>query len=404
MALIPKDLQRFRIDGQNITPQYIKATPSIIEMAENILDCFRYAPSDTYGILRDSLDVYAQTSQRHRLIRGFIHILEARLEFEDNAAVAPSELRRMLFQKAGALEASSFDNRTWRDAIFNEVAAQTGISAAELESRLYSDLKDERVIVSFDDLSSEELVAEYNLALAKSLIGYARSLVFTIVFENSTAQGVRRLFRALRFFNLLFDAQPITDQAWQFTVDGPSAVLAQPQKYAMSLASFLPQLFAFHSWHATAQVEWDKKNYTWQIQPKDIDMSHHTIPERIPEEAQTLASRIADMAPEWRVHRDCPFITFGPQAVWVPDFSIENAQKDGQPTVHVEVLGSWRADYLNRRLALLEHYKPKNLILVLSDKLRADASHLSASAVSVVFYKRTPLPKDIIACAKKLGL
>ena len=70
MSLIPKDLQRFSIDGPNVTPSYIKPTPAVSRLVEQILDCFRFGVDDTYGNLQDALESIALASQRHRLIHG----------------------------------------------------------------------------------------------------------------------------------------------------------------------------------------------------------------------------------------------------------------------------------------------------------------------------------------------
>lgn len=92
----------------------------------------------------------------------------------------------------------------------------------------------------------------------------------------------------------------------------------------------------------------------------------------------------------------------GPQCIWIPDFTIQNTVT--QKEVHVEVLGVWRADYLNRRLTQLAQLKsyPNNFILVLSDKLKIDAESMQKTLIPVVTFKRTPRPQDLIAMAQKL--
>ena len=399
MALIPKDFQRFSIDGPSVSPQYIKPTPAVVQMVEQILECFRFGVDDTYGNLNDALETICMASQRHRLIHGIIHILEDRLQFNETADVDPVQLRKSLFQKAAAVKAEQFSDHLWRDEIVSQVAAEFGIPAAQIDNYLYSDLKSERRITAFDDIETEDAIAEYNLALAKSLLLYARSLTFTIDFEpESCTASIRKLFQSLRFFNLLFEATAITETAWQFTVDGPSAVLPQPQKYATSLASFLPTLFLFKNWHATTSIEIDDQKVTWQLGPKDFTPPLMQFAHRIPEEAEQLAARISEIDPSWRVHHDAPFLQFGPQAVWIPDFSITNTKTN--KSAHVEVLGFWRADYLNRRLESLQK-APHNLILVLSEKLKIDAEKLTSTNVQIVFFKRTPKPKDILQIAEK---
>ncbi len=401
MALLPKDLQRFSIDGQNVVPQYIKPTKSVLELAEQILGCFRFSPDDTYGTLTDALEPLCLQSQRHRLIKGMIHILESRLEFGESQDIDPVLLREELFAKAAQVDAAAFLKMDWREPIAAEICEKYHIKREDLEDSIYSDLKDERKILSFEDLEPEDLVSEYNMTLARSLLLYARKLTFTVDLGKTTAQSLRRLFQSLRFFNLLFEAQPLTETIWQFSVDGPSAILPQPQKYAMSLASFLPTLYSFSVWHATAEIYMDEHVYSWQHTPDAFEPPLMRHPERIPEEAGQLSQRIVQIDPEWEISKDYPVLMMGPQCAWVPDFSIRN--KMTKKVAHIEVLGYWRADYLNRRLELLKK-APKNLILVLSDRLKLDEAAIQKTPVSIITFKRTPRPQDVIKIAETCAI
>ena len=400
MPLLPKDLQRFSIDGPNASPQYIKATPSVAQIAQQLLDCFRYSPDASYGDLSESLEPLCLASQRHRLIRGLIHILESRLTFDDTCEIDPVLLREDLFKRAAALDGKAFAQMQWRDEILRQTAEHFQIDAQQIDEHLYADLRNERKICSFEDIEPDALIAEYNLTLAKSLLLYAQKLAFTIDLGSESAQTLRKLFQSLRFFNLLFEAQAITDNVWQFSIDGPSAVLPQPQKYASSLAMFLPTLFLFSAWHATADLEVDGKKCTWQLKPNDFEPPQIQLVQRLSEEAEQLSRRIPEIDPAWQITPNYPILTLGPQNVWIPDFSIENRETGA--VAHVEVIGLWRADYLNRRLQNIEHL-PKNMILVLSDKFKMDKQKLSNSAISLVTFKRTPRPQDVIAAAKRIG-
>ena len=129
MAFIPKDYQRFRIDGQNIIPQYIKATPSIVATVDQLIDCFRFAVGESYGSLRDSYEPLCMESQRHRLIRGIIHLLESRLQFEAPADADIVGLRMKIFERAAQIDGNAFVNRSkWRDDLLDEFASESQMS------------------------------------------------------------------------------------------------------------------------------------------------------------------------------------------------------------------------------------------------------------------------------------
>ncbi len=394
MAVLPKPLQRFTTDGLRVMPQYVKPTNAVYQLEEQILDCYRYSLDDSYENLMDQLEPMCQASQRHKLIRGFMHLLDKRLSYADLSIEDPIGLRLELFRRAARVPASDFAKKSWRDDIIKEVAKQFEVDPNKMDELLYADLKDQRKISAFDDLDADELLAEYNLALAQSLLLYARSLEFTINISPKEANALRRLFRHLRFFNLLFEVKHLTETSWQFKVDGPSAVLPQPQKYGLELASFLRTLYEFSDWAATASIDLEQNGKTklWELKPGDFDAPHKQIFERIPEEANKLIERLRETAPELEIIDTPSILNFSNQAVWIPDFSAKIRATGA--IAHVEVLGFWRADYLNRRLKALTK-APKNLILVLSEKLKVDKTALADTKIPIVTYKTTPLPKNV---------
>ena len=395
MAILPKPLQRFCIDGNNASPQYVKPTTAVFQLEAQIIDNYRYSIDDTYELLNDTLEPLCQSSQRHKLIRGMIHILDKRLAFEEQTDMDPVKLRLALFEKAAQVTAEDFEKKTWRDEILRSTAEAFHISPAALDERLYADLKNQRKIKAFDDIEPDELLSEYNLSLAQSLMMYAKSLSFTLTLGPNESQSLRRLFRHLRFFNLLFEVKAIADATWQFKIDGPAAVLPQPQKYSIDLASFLRTLFEFKNWAATAEVDPDGsgKPKLWQLKPDDFTPPHIQVIERIPEDAMRLIQRIRELAPEIEITETPAILQFSPQAVWIPDFTATIRASHAQ--AHIEILGYWRADYLNRRLKALKK-APSNLILVLSEKLKVDKAALADTQIPIVTYKTTPLPKNVI--------
>lgn len=395
MSVLPKNLQRFSMDGTRVMPQYIKPTNAVFQLEEQLLDCYRYSIGDTYELLEDQLEPMCQTSQRHKLIRGFIHLLDKRLRYSEQTELDPIALRLELFKRAAKVPGSEFSKKTWRDDIINETSKSFNIKSKDIDEYLYSDLKNQRKICGFDDIEPDELLAEYNLALAQSLLLYARSLEFTLTLSPREGNALRRLFRYLRFFNLLFEVKHINEATWQFRVDGPSAVLPRPQKYAIELASFLRTLFEFSDWCATAEIDLDGNNNRkqWQLKPDDFTPPKKQILERIPEEAEQLIKRLKEIAPELDITETPSILHFSPQAVWIPDFSA-TVRATGA-TAHIEILGFWRADYLNRRLNALKK-APKNLILILSEKLKVDKTALAETQIPIVTYKTTPLPKTVL--------
>lgn len=399
MSVLPKPYQRFTTDGLRVMPQYVKPTSAVFQLEEQILDCYRYSIDDTYENLMDQLEPMCQASQRHKLIRGMMHLLDKRLAYADQLIADPMALRLELFRRAARVTPSEFAQKTWRDDIIASVSAEFGLKPGTIDELMYSDMKDQRKISGFEDIEPRELLAEYNLSLAQSLLLYAKSLEFTLNVSAKEAILLRRLFRHLRFFNLLFEVKRLTESTWHFKVDGPSAVLPQPQKYGIELASFMRTLFEFGDWVATASIDLDQngKIKQWEVKPDDFEAPKRFVFERIPEEANRLMDRLRELAPDLEIIDKPDILQFSSQAVWIPDFSAKIRATGA--VAHIEVLGFWRADYLNRRLKALAK-APKNLILVLSEKLKVDKAALAETQIPIVTYKTTPLPKTVLQAIK----
>lgn len=400
MAIIPKDLQRFKIDGGQISPQYVALTPAIETIASQLLDCFRYAPGTLYGDLCDSLEDLCVASPRHRLLRGMIHVLESRLVFDGSLKIDPEKLRESLFMRAGKMGSEVFLDPECRKEILQATASECGISAHDIERGLYADLKDERKIVDFNGTDERGLVGEYNLSMAKSLLMYAREFVFTIVLDGSR-ERIRRLFQRLRFFNLLFETERITENAFQFRVDGPCAVIEQPQKYSLSLASFFPTLFEFSSWHATASVDIDGKSYQWQISPGDFEMDVPECPERLPELSRQLSDRILESLPQCGLSLDCPLVDIGGQCVWIPDFSLHPSTFPCD--IHVVIVEKFRTPSFSRRIGAMRAGFAADMsgafwIFILHESANFDESVFDRSNIRIIKFKKTPKSQDVIRC------
>ncbi|MFA5625366.1 MAG: DUF790 family protein [Bradymonadales bacterium] len=401
--MLPKNLLRSREDNHSVFPLYITASPSIVEALNTVLDIFRASIDDNYENLIDDINDLCSTSQRHRLLRGLCHLLEQRLEFyELSDTVSPEELRERIFLESAAVGQEGYTKLQWRNEILQNVAKTLGLSANDLEELLYCDLKGQRKIKSFEDLEDEELIARYNLSLAQTVLFRAKSLDFELKLSGkNTAPMLRKIFSALKFHGLLFELQ-VEGELYKFSLDGPNALFSQAQKYGVQLAAFLPMLFRFKDWEAKAKVLCDANRYKdFVLSPADFDYPLKPLPMRLPEEQERLIERLKELAPDWLCEPNPQILELGGQQLWIPDFSMEHRLTKRR--VHIEIIGFWRSDYLRRRLKLLKTRAAKNLILILSDKLKVDREALDAVHPQLLFYKSTVRPQAVLklieACA-----
>ena len=78
-------------------------------------------------------------------------------------------LREKAFLAAAAgprKQAGTFD----RNVILEQIAAETGATATEVDRGLFADLRSEQRLVKFDDFTVDQLLHRYNVALAQTLL------------------------------------------------------------------------------------------------------------------------------------------------------------------------------------------------------------------------------------------
>jgi uncharacterized protein len=85
--------------------------------------------------------------------------------------------------------------------------------------------------------------------------------------------------------------------------------------------------------------------------------------------------------------------------VIVPNYTLTHA--DGR-VVHVEILGFWKKEHLERRLKLLED-APWPLVLVVSERMKAERAKLAAVPDRVVFYKGVIHVDKVLEAAQRLA-
>jgi uncharacterized protein len=85
--------------------------------------------------------------------------------------------------------------------------------------------------------------------------------------------------------------------------------------------------------------------------------------------------------------------------VFVPDFALRHP--DGR-TVHLEIMGFWRPDYLRRKLSKLRRAAMPDLIVAVSERLNVGADDVADLAGPVLFFKGKLEPRAILEKLERL--
>lgn len=400
--MLTADLVRARPVKGVMKPQFLAVDePSVAEDATWLCEVASDALQRrlTRGEIDETLAAEAQIRPDHKQLNGLAKILFDRCRFDTECPVTPKELREKVFLLSAqrgplAIAPDPFDRPT-AEQVLAEVGAELGLSIEAVREALYADRKQEQRLLEMDALTPETLVQRYNVGLVQALLLRASAIEVTLV--SPPAARVRQLLRYVKFHELMHRA---TRKGKKLTlqIDGPESVLKQSSRYGLKLATFFPALLLNDTWKLKADLIWKDKPRTLSLDESTGLVTHYK--DRggyTPRVAKWFAERFAELETDWVLSDGKKPLTVGGHVV-MPDFTLTR----GTDEVHLEILGYWRRDYLERRLEAFAAEGPTNLILAVSKKLVADKSELKNFPGAVVPFTEIVPAKKVIAAAEAM--
>jgi predicted nuclease of restriction endonuclease-like RecB superfamily len=399
-------LVRVRQAKNKLVPLYVNATDEGLRaLAEQIIFAYRNSPGRTRGEIDDDLKDFTPEGPRGLLPAGLAKLCEDRCEFEVAADHPPDELREAVFKAAATAraEAANSMQRFDRAAVMREVAEQLSLTldVEQIDRSLFADLKDEQRVISFEDITAENLLHRYNVALAQAIL-LRCSLMEVRVYAETPAR-FRQLFRAVKFHRLICTIQETPGNSYKLTLDGPLSLFSSTNKYGLQLALFLPTLLHCKAFDLRANIRWGAERKEKQFALSGLDGLKSHAPDfgvYTPPELQMFADTFATKVKGWILDTD-PHPILLASGVWVPDFKLTHA-KTGKE-VFVEVFGFWRKGDIEQHYKNLAKGAPGKFVLCVSEQMRADEADEVTFGDGVYRYKRTPLPEEVARMAEKVA-
>jgi predicted nuclease of restriction endonuclease-like RecB superfamily len=391
---------RVRHARNRLVPLYIPANDrQWLGLAEQLIYAFGDAEGKARGELDEQLAELVGDGPGQLVHQGLAKLLEDRCEFEVASDVPPEKVREAVFAVAGrhhaaATAAVPFD----RDAALAEAASELDLSAEQVDTALFADLKGEQRVLKFEPITPEQLLNRYNTALAQAIL--LRSTSMEVRVWNETAARFRQLFRAVKFHRLIATIRPAEGSSYKIQLDGPLSLFSSTQKYGVQLAMFLPTLLHCRTFELKADVRWgaDKKEKTFTLSGADGLRSH--LPDfgvYTPPELKNFAANFRDNVTGWTLSDDpAPRLLDG--TIFVPDFTMTHTATGEE--LAVEVLGFWRKLDIETHYRRLKKAFPGRFVLVVSEAYRTDDDGDFAAGNEVYRFKRTPIADEVA----KLGL
>ncbi|MBO7742147.1 MAG: DUF790 family protein, partial [Victivallales bacterium] len=293
------------------------------------------------------------------------------------------------------------------NAYRNELAANAGDAGRFiLESSLYADLPEYDRVENFRDVQPKELLERYNNALVQGLLLNAGSITVTVATTESPK--LRRLVKYLRFFQLLASLERVDAPEgnadgklrMKMEIAGPASILEQSRRYGMQLATFFPVLCTMEEWTLDAEVDWgDKKAALKLDQSSNLTCHYHNFAAYLPDEIRLFHSHFKEVARDWEIVGDTPFIKGKGREIIIPDLSFRHT--DGT-LVHLELFNRWNNARLSQRLQWLAKHPKQKLILGVDTSVAGKAENAEAIENSVWFREHGFTYRDYPTCSKTI--
>lgn len=407
---------RIKISEDQVSTRPIEANYHYLSVANELAKLFQANVGRSRGQLAEALRDYEGDRLDYPVIRGLAAVLEARCTFtsatlttgDDDPLLKPTDLRAILFRQGPVTRQPDLFRQTTRQQVLAETAIKTGLTTSEIEVALFSDLAEEQVLLDpGEPIAPGDLIARYNLELARGLLYWAREVRIFI------QDGYKDLFRYIKLFKLMYTVHP-GDQAegYHITLHGPiSPFVKSTIRYGLQFAKFLPALLLCQHWHMEADVLPPKApgpeplRYTLQDSTnlrthfKAADLFDSQLEADFAAEFET---KYGGAKRKWELAREDELIVTG-DTVMIPDFSLTHRQ-DGRRAL-VEIVGFWHPNYLERKLAKVRQAGRIDLILLVYESANvAEGTFEAVTAGEVLTFRRKPILKEVLAAAERCAV
>jgi predicted nuclease of restriction endonuclease-like RecB superfamily len=399
--LLTVDLVRARRKkDQTLAPVYLTGPT-----AERLLPVARYY-LETHvakiGETRDEIDEALRALEvpaRDRLAAaGLRKVIEDRCEYAVGGDADPEKLREEVFAAAArahkALDVrADFD----RAAVLAEVAGRLGTTPEAIEAGLYADLRGSEILKSVDPLPPEAAIERYNLGLAQAIL--LRAVRVTVRLGKAEPRLVRRIFRSIRFHQLIHVVRRDAEGGYTIELDGPFSLFESVQRYGLKLALFLPSVLACPSFHVRAEVLWGKERqpFVFELGPGDGLVSSAPEPPDTSPELELFCAGFERLESAWKVRRSTKIFALPGEVACVPDLVFENGETGEE--VYLEVFGFWSRAAVWQRVEQIRHGGLRcRLLLAVGKQLRVSQDVLGEEDAGELYvYKATMSPRAVLS-------
>lgn len=402
---------RLKIREGQVSTRPLPVDYRTLGMAGEIIKLFQRHIGRSRGQLYEALRDYEGDSLDYPVIRGLASVVEGQSTFSSDPPLDPVMLRERVFNQGPVTGQTDLFNPATRAEVLAQVAAETGLQLDQIEAGLFADLAEEQLLLAGPALAPGDLIARYNLELARGLLYWAREMRIFI------RGNYKDVFKYIKLFKLMYTIRP-APPGYHVTLHGPiSPFVSSTIRYGLQFAKFLPALLLCDQWAMEADVQ--PPPVPGQTSPRGSAPLRYTLTDQAELRTHFKGSGLfdsrleADFAAEfeakysgpkrkWELAREDELIPVA-DSVMIPDFSLTHRQ-DGRRAL-LELVGFWHPTYLRRKLEKIRQAQRRDLILLVYEEVNvAEETWREASAGEVLTFARKPVLKDVLAAVERCAV
>jgi len=381
--MLTSNLLVTKIFKGKIEPVYALQDHDTLEIARSVINVFQDHVGRTYGELIEELEGIEEIN--YRLIRGLTQILERRCVIETDSVIDPIAARRMIFEESRGFITSEQERKT----VLDKIARKLSIEPDALEKALWADHEGNLAIKGFQTIDPEDLLRNYNLSLAQTLLFRATGM------EIQIEDNYQPVFRKIKQLGLIYSIHD-----GKISLEGPLSLFKLTEKYGSAFARLLPTLMQSRRWSLKASISrktfQGKRIYDFTLDHTrrsifgtELETADIGFDSAIEKEFSQLGFK------GWTVRRE-PTVLKAGQYAFIPDFSLE---RNGI-TIYVEIIGFWTPEYLKHKIQKLNDLQEKeSMILLVNRNLACTSSEFQAE--NLLFYDKKIPHLEIIKILRR---
>jgi predicted nuclease of restriction endonuclease-like RecB superfamily len=393
-------MARARGDDLVLKPLGDKQHEGALAIAAEYIERMQAGVGKRRSEVEASLDDLPVPVRTRVLAAGLRKLLDDRATWEREDGPEPLELRSLVFEAAGTARARLGPGEVLdRAFVLEAVGEQVGLSADELDRRLFCDLKEAQLLTGLKPIDAAGLLAAWEVGQGQAVL--LRAVRVRVDVRASHPSGYRRLFRKLKFLRLLHSLHRRPDGSYRIVIDGPASLFGPTTKYGLQLALLLPALSDAGAWSLEADVLWGTSRRPLRFALEGGGRGSGRGEARLPDDVAALLDKLATAKTDWVAEPSERILELPGVGLCVPDLRF--VHPDGRE-VYFEVLGYWSRDAVWKRVELVEQGLPFRVVFAASSRLRVSEAALPPDLPgALLVYKGALIPRAVLAAVERVG-